>query len=141
MLDRDMIERKLRRINEFVREIEDAKVGSSEEFRTNVVVKRFVERNIELALEQMLDICRHIVSGLDLKEPDTYAECYEIIAKAGVLPTELVPTFQAMARYRNMLIHIYDSVDDTVTYEIFANRLGDFRLFVQMIRNYLDQVS
>ncbi len=141
MLDRDMIERKLGRMEDFLREIGEVQVGSLEEFKANTVIKRFIERNLELALEQMLNVCRHIVSTLDLKEPDTYAECYEIIAKAGVLPVGHVTTFQSMARYRNMLVHIYDAVDDSITYEILTTRLGDFRLFAQSIRKYLEQTT
>ncbi len=55
-------------------------------FSENLVFKRFVERNMELAVEQMIDICRHLVSGLDLEEPESYADCFAVIGRAGVLP-------------------------------------------------------
>lgn len=35
-----------------------------------------------------------------------------------------------------MLIHIYDGVDDTITYGILKQRLGDFSLFVGYVRRY-----
>ena len=139
MIDRDMVERKLKRIEEFLRELEQARIGTFEDFAGNVMLKRFAERNIELAIEQMMDICRHLVSALDLKEPDSYAECFAIISLAGIVPAEHTATFQAMTRYRNMLIHIYDGVDDTVTYGILNKRLGDFRLFVRLIRTYIGE--
>ncbi len=96
-----------------------------------------MERNIELAIEQMIDICRHLVSGLDLSEPETYADCLDVIAQAGVLSRENLDTFKAMVRFRNMLIHIYDGVDDTITFEIYKDRLNDFMIFIKEIRSYL----
>jgi uncharacterized protein YutE (UPF0331/DUF86 family) len=114
MIDKILIEKKLRRIEEFLRELGQVEITSLENFRSGIVTKRFVERNIELAIEQMIDICRHLVSGLDLNEPETYADCLDVIAQEGVLSSENLDTFKAMVRFRNMLIHIYDGVDDTI---------------------------
>lgn len=137
MIDKVLIEKKLRKIEDLLRELKSAHIGSFDEFKADTVVKRFVERNIELAVEQMVDVCKHFVSRLDLKEPETYAECFVRLAQAGVIPEEVVQTFQSMTRFRNMLIHIYDDVDDAVTYGVYAGRLEDFVLFVGTIREYL----
>ncbi len=137
MIDKVIVENKLRKIEDLLRELKSVPIGSFEAFRANIVTKRFVERNIELAVEQMVDVCKHFVSRLDLKEPETYAECFARLAQAGVISEEVVQTFQSMTRFRNMLIHIYDDVDDAVTYGIYTERLNDFTLFVGTIREYL----
>ena len=137
MIDRQLIEKKLRRIEEFLRELELAEVSSLEQFRKGVVTRRFVERNIELAIEQMIDICRHLVSGLDLNEPESYTDCLDAISKAGVLSGKHIDIFKSMVRFRNMLIHIYDGIDDSITFGIYKEHLNDFNLFVREIRDYL----
>lgn len=137
MIDKILVEKKLRRIEDLLRELKSVPVGSFEAFKANTVTKRFVERNIELAIEQMVDVCKHFVSRLDLKEPETYAECFVRLAQAGVIPEEVVQTFQSMIRFRNILIHIYDEMDDAVTYGVYTGRLEDFTLFVRTIRGYL----
>ncbi|NWF75545.1 MAG: DUF86 domain-containing protein [Nitrospirae bacterium] len=139
MIDRPLIEKKLRKIEEFLRELEIAKIESYEEFKGNIVIKRFIERNLELAIEQMIDICKHLVSALDLKEPETFAECFDILAKGGIIPTETVSMFQSMVRFRNFLIHVYDGVDDSITYGIYMRHLGDFKDFIKVIRDYLQK--
>jgi len=103
--------------------------------------RRFIERNIELAIEQMVDICKHLVSGLDLKEPETYSECFESLAASNIIHAESVATFQTMVRFRNMLIHIYDGVDDSITYGIYAKRTGDFRLFISQLREFIHKAQ
>ena len=139
MIDRPLIEKKLRKIEEFLKELGIAKIESVEEFKGNIVTKRFIERNLELAIEQMIDICKHLVSALDLKEPETFAECFEILGKEGVIPTETVSMFQSMVRFRNLLIHVYDGVDDSITYGIYTRHLGDFKEFIKLIRDYLQK--
>lgn len=137
MIDKQLTEKKLRKIEEFIRELKYAEVSNFSAFRKDIVMKRFIERNLELAIEQMVDICKHFVSGLNLREPETYAECFQILAESKVIPKKNVRTFQAMVRFRNVLIHGYDGIDDAITYEIFKSRLKDFRTFVSDLRNYL----
>lgn len=137
MVDRLLIERKLGRIEGYLRELQVIQVRNLDEFKGNVVMKRFVERQLELCVEQMIDICKHLVAGLDLPEPETYAGCFELLAAAGVVPESHLAVFKSMARFRNLLIHGYDDVDDAVTYGIFSARLGDFTAFAGAIRDYL----
>ena len=140
MIDGELITRKLKRIEQFLREIHAAEAPPTfEAFSRNIIFKRFIERNIELCIEQMVDICRHLVSGLDLREPETYAACFEILGNADVVPKTTVETFKSMVRYRNLIVHGYDGVDDTITFGIFKKRLGDFRTFVDAIRGYLQR--
>ncbi len=138
MIDPHLLERKLKRIEQFLREMETAEGPAAfDEFSGNTVFKRFIERNIELSIEQMIDICRHLVSGLDLQEPETYAACFEILGDADIIPKTSVETFKSMTRYRNLIIHGYDGVEDTITFGIFKKRLGDFRTYIGFIRQYL----
>jgi len=137
MLDRELIEKKLRRIEEFLREISLVEVNTFDEFDRNIVVRRFIERNIELAVEQMVDICKHIVSSLDLREPQTYSECMDILHEAGIIGSNNLDTYRSMIRFRNLLIHGYDGVDSSITFGIYKKRLEDFRGFINEIRAFL----
>lgn len=138
MIDKPLVERKLRKIEMFLSELENSKAPQNfDEFSKDIIFKRFVERNIELSIEQMINVCKHFVSALDLQEPESYANCFEIIAEAKIISEDTLSTFQSMARYRNLIVHGYDNVDDTITYGIYKKRLSDFRMFINYARNYL----
>lgn len=137
MVDGLLVERKLGKIEQYLRELRTVQVSSVEEYKKDVITKRFIERQVELCVEQMIDVCKHLVAGLDLPEPETYAGCFEVLAGAGVVPEDQLAVFKSMARFRNLLIHGYDDVDDSVTYGIFKARLGDFTAFTAAIRTYL----
>lgn len=137
MIDRHLVEKKLRKMEEFLRELESAGVDTFEDFKGDVVRKRFIERNIELTIEQMIDVCKHLVSGLDLGEPETYSECFDMLCREEIVQKENLDTFKAMIRFRNFLIHAYDGIDDSVTYGIYAQRLSDFGAFIKSMREFL----
>ncbi len=139
MIDKHLVEKKLRRIEDFLRELGAVSIENYDKFREDVVSRRFIERNIELAIEQMVDICKHFISGLDLEEPETYADCFDSLAKNQVIPEKESDTFKSMVRFRNILIHAYEGVDDSITYGIYKERLGDFRAFIRIIRKYLQK--
>jgi uncharacterized protein YutE (UPF0331/DUF86 family) len=124
-------------MEQYLRELMKVRIRSLEEFTQNTIVKRFVERNIELAIEQMIDICKHLVAGLDLAEPETYAECFDILYENKAIPAKSLPTFKAMARFRNRLIHVYDDIDDAVTFEVYTKHLPDFKAFARAIRTFI----
>jgi uncharacterized protein YutE (UPF0331/DUF86 family) len=137
MIDKILIEKKLRKIEQYLKEIGQIEIKSLAEFKENVVLKRFIERDIELSIEQMVDICKHIVSSLDLNTPETYFECFDIISGEGFISGENLEVFKSMVKFINLLIHGYDKVDDSITYGIYRNHLNDFRLYIDEIRNHL----
>jgi uncharacterized protein YutE (UPF0331/DUF86 family) len=141
MIDKNLVERKIRKMEQYLRELMKVRIKSLEEFTQDTIVKRFVERNIELAIEQMIDICKHLVAGLDLAEPETYAECFDILYENNAIPAKSLPTFKAMARFRNRLIHVYDDIDDAVTYEVYTKHLKDFKIFARVIRAFMQVKS
>ncbi len=84
MIDKRLIEKKLKAIEAYLCEIQRSPaVYNFEDFANNIQFKRFVERNVELCIEKIIDVCRHIVSRLNLKEPESYSECFDLLAKEG----------------------------------------------------------
>ena len=137
MVDRELVERKLEKMEELLKELTEVKVNSFEEYSQSVILKRFVERNLELLVEQMVSVCRHIAARLLEKIPDSYSHCFELLAQKGIIPRENLETYKKMARFRNLLVHLYDEVDDAVVYSIYRERVSDFKLFITDIRRFL----
>jgi uncharacterized protein YutE (UPF0331/DUF86 family) len=82
-----------------------------------------------VALDACIDAGEHIVAAEGLPAPSTFAEVFAALGQAGYLPLTDVPTLQAMARFRNLLVHGYAQVDDQRVIEILRTRLDDFDRF------------
>jgi uncharacterized protein YutE (UPF0331/DUF86 family) len=59
-----------------------------------------------LAIEEMFDIANHFVSFYSWREPAGYRDLFLILQEQGVIPAEQLLTFQNMASFRNMLVHM-----------------------------------
>jgi len=138
MIDKVLIKNKLNKIETYLKELRNVSVNTYEEYCKNVILKRFIERNIELAIEQVISICKHIVSRLNLREPASYADCFEILAENKIIKEENLEIYKQMAKFRNLLIHIYDKVDDKIVYQIYKERLKDFEVFVEEIKKFFN---
>ncbi|MFQ6071746.1 MAG: DUF86 domain-containing protein [Methanosarcinales archaeon] len=91
-----------------------------------------------IAIEACIDICNHIAAKEHLGLPESYADCFKILGDNGIVPKELSNKLINMAKFRNLLVHLYWKVDDEKMYEILQTELGDFEEFVRYIsRRYL----
>jgi uncharacterized protein YutE (UPF0331/DUF86 family) len=80
-----------------------------------------------------LGLCCHIAARHLKKVPQEYAECFGILADAGIISTDLSENLQKMARFRNLLVHMYWKVEYGTLYELIQGDLEDFRRFSKSI--------
>jgi uncharacterized protein YutE (UPF0331/DUF86 family) len=99
--------------------------------------RRFVERTLHILVEACIDIAHHILSDEGFEEPGSYSEAFRILADHGILPRDEVAVYERMARFRNLLVHYYEKVDDAVVYGVFRNHLDDFERYVTHILSYV----
>jgi uncharacterized protein YutE (UPF0331/DUF86 family) len=137
MVDHVLVERILNDIKIHIRDLRDADDITWELYLTDKRARRFVERTLHILVEACIDIAQHIISDERLREPVSYRDTFAILAEAGVLNPLDISTFEAMAGFRNLIVHYYERVDDSVVFGIFKKRLGDFELYADQIVAYL----
>ena len=60
-----------------------------------------------------------------------------MLNEAGIIPDDFVQTLQAMAGFRNLLVHLYWEVDDEMIYDSLVTELDDFEAFIAHIMKFL----
>lgn len=90
-----------------------------------------------VAIESALQICFHISARRLNHVPEEYAECFAVLGEAGVVSQNLSENLQQMARFRNMLVHVYWQVDYDRLYSIVQEDLGDLQAFIQAVGELL----
>ena len=139
MVDRELLSRKLSRLQTCVEVLQSARDITWEKYRSDLRSKAFVERYLHLAIEEVLDIANHFVSYYRWREPTGYRDLFLILVEHEVFPREYLSGFQNMASFRNMLVHCYENIDDEVVFGIFDKRLGDFDLFMSLIIDWTEK--
>ncbi len=135
MTDADLVRKKLAFIQTCLEDLRrKARVDLIE---TDVRELRFVEHTLQVAIQAVIDIASHIVSDDRLGEPTTNRELFTLLARGGLLPTELVDPMRRMAGFRNILVHAYTEVDPMVLKDVVVNHVGDLEAFSREIAKLL----
>ena len=134
------IKRKFKSVEERVQRLKSLskKTASFQDYQGSSDTKDRVERNLHVAIETCLDIGKIIISREGLEEPKDNKDIFAVLAKAGILDPKNLSFMVPMAGTRNILIHGYDKIDDSLIYVILKRHTDDFIVFLKNIRdNYL----
>lgn len=82
------------------------------------------------AIEDALAVANHVIASEGLRAPVDYADAFRSLREADMLARGLADRLEAMARFRNLLVHVYAEVDDRRVHEFLAADLADLRAFV-----------
>ncbi len=88
-----------------------------------------VKYRFVVAIETCIDVGEHIVASEGLRAPVDFADTFAVLAEASFLPEGAIGPLQAMARFRNLLVHGYQRVNEERVVEILRTRLSDFEVF------------
>jgi len=128
----ELIAKKLAVIERSIAELR--RFARPELIASDVREERFVEHTLQIAVQAALDVASHIVSDDRLGEPRTNRELFELLVRAGYLPVSLSQPLQAMAGFRNVLVHGYEAVDLEIVRDVVEHRLVDLEQFIAAIR-------
>jgi uncharacterized protein YutE (UPF0331/DUF86 family) len=90
-----------------------------------------------VAAEAALDICNHLAARRGARSPEDYADCMTVLAEIGVIDSDLTARLVRMARFRNLLVHLYARVDDGQVHRVMQEDLGDFDRYLHSVGRYL----
>ena len=137
MTDLDLLEKKLAFVETCVQDLRS--LARPELIGKDVREERFVAHTLQLAVQAALDAASHIVSDQRLGEPATNRDLFRLLLRAGWLPQAVAERCEAMAGFRNILVHGYQTVDLRIVRDVVEHRLDDLLAFVAAIRSRLGQ--
>jgi uncharacterized protein YutE (UPF0331/DUF86 family) len=86
-----------------------------------------------VGVEAAIALCYHI-SAVHLRQvPEQYAACFDTLRVAGIVSDDLAGRLKAMARFRNLLVHMYKRVEPAAVHDILRNSLPDLRAFAAAV--------
>ena len=141
-LDRERVEGYLSKLDEAVARLVELRrrFSSFEEFMEDLDTRELCVHYLRIALECVLDICRHFLSrvGVSLAEVDT-TNLIELAGEKGLIDPGFARRIRGMAGMRNAIVHVYLRLDYEAVYEVVSRKLGNFDEFARQVRDYLDR--
>lgn len=132
-LNPDLIRTRCQEIKESLERLEKIKAMPKEDFLENRDLQDIACYRLLVAIEAALGLCYHVSAKRLKKVPEEYAQCFAIMAEARVISEELSEKLQRMARFRNLLVHMYWKLEIDAVWDLIQNHLPDLRLFSEAI--------
>lgn len=136
MVKKEIVSKKINLIKYHLDRIVLKSNVSLQEFLNNEDIKDIVCHNLFVLLQNIIDICNHIISDEGMEEPVYLSDMAEILAKGKVIRKELIKPLKNMIGLRNLLAHQYGDIDFKVIYNIVQNELRDIHFFIEDIIKY-----
>ncbi len=136
-LNHEMIRARFAEIEESLERLYNLRNLSTEEFLSSQDTIDIACYRLLIAIEEALNVCYHVSAKRLQRVPEEYAQCFVLLEEAGIIPPELSSSLQRMAKFRNLLVHVYWKVDYGQVYDIIQRNLEDLRSFERAIAKLL----
>ncbi len=125
---------KLKRVEIAIKKIRDNTPPTLDQYLDAGIVKDGIMKNLEEAIQNLLDVCAIVIKEDDLGIPAEEAGYIDILVKAKKIDAGAGSNFQRLRGLRNRLVHAYGEIDDQIIYENITERLTDFDNLIQNLR-------
>ncbi|WP_366515140.1 DUF86 domain-containing protein [Methanoculleus sp.] len=132
---------KLQEMTESVDLVKEHLPDSADSFRQLGIVKDGVYKRIEYAVENVFDICAILNADLQLGVPGTDENILDNLVQHGALAPGMRQNLKAMKGFRNIVVHRYGAIDDSLAFSILEEHIGDFALFRREVEHFLQSVN
>lgn len=126
MVDRELIQRRLERLDEYLAILRRLSAYTRDEFVADPERYGSAERFLQLAIELLDDLGNHVVSDGGLGAVARTSDVPARLAEHGFIDAQTAATWTAMIGFRNLLVHEYLEIDRILVHKHLTERLGDF---------------
>ena len=137
MIRVEVIRRRLKQLDEYLRILRQLQKYSLAEFTGDPEHYGSAERFLQLAIESLADIGSHVIVDLKLGTVERYRDIPLILAEHQYISHELRERWIGMLGFRNILVHDYLDIDRQIVYQVLQDELTDMeelrRVFAQFL--------
>ncbi len=128
MLDHELIQRKVKLIQEDLSLLEPMADYSFDQIAKDQAKYDAVERRLERIITRAIDVNRHVIAelGKGNESVRTYQDTFLRLADIGVYSEKFAKEIAPSAGLRNILVHEYDEVDPRLVFQSMGKALFQY---------------
>jgi uncharacterized protein YutE (UPF0331/DUF86 family) len=135
VVDEDRVLRLLRSIADDTAVLQ-RESGAGQERRQDLIWLRGVKYTFVTAIEACVDVAQHICATKGWGPPADNGDAVRLLGEHGVLTTEVAVSMRRAVGFRNVLVHDYIEVDDSIVVDRLKS-LNDLEEFVRQVAVYV----
>ncbi|MBI5235587.1 MAG: DUF86 domain-containing protein [Deltaproteobacteria bacterium] len=133
----EIVTRLFTEMEQAVAKLRSSAALSQDEFLSDSKYYDSAKYNLIVAVEALIDLCNHIIAQERLGKPEEYADVLRIIGARLSLGADFMMRLEKMAKFRNLIVHLYWKVDNADVYKILKNNMDDFDIIKKALSKYM----
>lgn len=104
-------------------------------------IQDLLDRRMQVAVENCIDIATHLAAGLDLPRKERASDVFLLLAEKETISAELAQKLAGAAGLRNILVHEYMEIDYRLAYSDIDEKLLDLKQFGKEVLDFLEKAK
>lgn len=92
---------------------------------------------VQASAQACIDVANHVISSEGWRAPRDFRDAFTVLEEHEIIDPELAGRLRDLAGMRNILVHLYEEVDDARVYDSLRAGLDDFDRFARAIAGLL----
>lgn len=93
---------------------------------------------VQAAVQACIDLANHVIASEGWRVPQDYGDAFTVLREQDVIDAALAERLGALAGLRNLLVHLYDEIDDDRVAQETAAGLHDLDGFATSVARLLE---
>ena len=137
MVDKEVLQRKLQKLQEYLNEIESYQTLTWEDYQSSKQIRRAVERLIQLIVDVAVDINTHFLVDSGKPPPENAYNSFIKASENGFIPRKLAEEIAPSTGERNIIVHDYEVIDDAIVFESIPEVIAMYNRYLEHFKQYL----
>ncbi len=135
MIEKSVLVHRLSALESYLADLDEANKDLDwSNFKGNKIIRRYVERTLQMATEACLDIANHIISYEGYREPEDNKDVFKVLSENNILEADLRDKLIKMAKLRNVIVHDYLKIDPEIVYAVLTKHSNDMAIYANVIK-------
>lgn len=136
-VEKEVVRRKLAIIVENLKTLEPIKNMTLEQYASDVYKRKATERLLQELIEAAIDINTHIIVQAHNTIVDDYYESFIKMGDLKVIPVELAKELAPSAGLRDVLVHEYDALNNSIVLEAVKVAGNIYPQYINSVENFI----
>lgn len=102
-------------------------------------IQDIIDRRMQIAIENCIDIATHLAAGLDLERKERAADVFLLLSKHNVIEDGIARKLAGAVGLRNILVHEYADIDYKLAYSDLKEKIRDLKSFAREVIAFVEK--
>jgi len=139
LYESESVKSKLFRLKQIIKILEELSLSSKDEFVKKFELNNLAMFNLLIGITVILDVGQYLLSKSVGKTAENYKEVVRMLGEDSIIPKTFADDNIDMPKFRNLMVHDYDKVDEAMVYDYLQKAPDIFRQFAKYFVEFMDK--